>query len=267
MFVDVAGLGTAVAGVTSGGHYELPSRRQCVRGRCALRPRLDRERGPDRPRTDHVQPDPAGARARQRGSSSTTRQWRAPTAACCTRWWCRPGASALRVTTNGELVPAQNYDLYVKLGGAPSVEPPDYDCASTGDTSFEACSFDAPAAGEWSILVANAAPSHGEYDLTVSTLGAPTPGFLLAARRRRRRHHDAVERRITGPALSVQLHRRSTHLRRVGAGRHARRIGDRCAARGLRRRTQHRRRRDRLSLYPMAYCSYDIGSVSAVRCW
>ena len=86
------------------------------------------------------------------------------------------GRSALRVTINGELVPAQNYDLYVKHGGTPSVEPPDYDCASTGGTSFEACSFDAPAAGEWSILVANAASSQGEYDLTVSTLGAPAPG-------------------------------------------------------------------------------------------
>jgi hypothetical protein len=83
-------------------------------------------------------------------------------------------ASRLRVTTNGQFFPVQNYNLYVKQGGPASVA--DHDCASTRLNSFEACSFAFPAAGEWGVLVANPGSSEGEYDLTVSILGAASLG-------------------------------------------------------------------------------------------
>ena len=84
--------------------------------------------------------------------------------------------NGLRITTNGEIVPFQNYDLYVKRGGAPSVDPPDFDCASThGGHSFEACVFSSPAPGQWFLLVSNPSSSDGEFDVTVSILGGPTP--------------------------------------------------------------------------------------------
>jgi hypothetical protein len=86
------------------------------------------------------------------------------------------GSSRLRVTSNGELIPFQDYDLYVKHGGQPSITPPDYDCASKRGTSFEACAFDFPLAGEWGILVSNPGFGEGEYDLTVSILGPASPG-------------------------------------------------------------------------------------------
>jgi hypothetical protein len=54
--------------------------------------------------------------------------------------------------------------------------PPDYDCASTRGDSFESCSFAFPAAGEWKVLVSNPGSSEGDYDLTVSILGAAPPG-------------------------------------------------------------------------------------------
>ena len=175
LFADVAGLGTAVAGVTSGGNATCLPDDSAFDADVHFDHAWIESVARHRSRTDHVQPDPAGARARQRGALRPVRMEDTDSGVLY-ELVVPAGASALRVTTNGELVPAQNYDLYVKLGGAPSVEPPDYDCASTGGTSFEACSFDAPAAGEWSILVANPAASEGEYDVTVSILGAPAPG-------------------------------------------------------------------------------------------
>jgi hypothetical protein len=86
------------------------------------------------------------------------------------------GSSRLRITTNGELIPSQNYDLYVKRGAPPTITPPDYDCASTRANSFESCSIAFPAAGEWKVLVSNPGSSQGDYDLTVSILGAAPPG-------------------------------------------------------------------------------------------
>jgi pre-peptidase/trypsin len=83
------------------------------------------------------------------------------------------GRSELRVTTNGELVPFQDFDLYVKRGGQPSVEPPDYDCSSQNGRSFEACAFNAPAGGSWFVMVSNPHAHQGEYDVTVSILGDP----------------------------------------------------------------------------------------------
>ena len=55
------------------------------------------------------------------------------------------GLTELRITTNGELVPAQDYDLFVKRGSPPDVFELDFDCGSAGFTTFEACTFPSPA--------------------------------------------------------------------------------------------------------------------------
>ena len=175
LFADVAGLGTAVAGVTSGGNATcLPDDSAFDADVHFDHAWIESVSGTDLgPITCSPIPPVLGPGSEvlydQFGMEDTE-------SGVVYDLVVPAGASALRVTTNGELVPSQNYDLYVKLGGAPSVEPPDYDCASTRGNSFESCSFDAPAAGEWSILVANPGASEGEYDVTVSILGAPAPG-------------------------------------------------------------------------------------------
>jgi hypothetical protein len=175
LFVDVDGLGTAVAGVTSGGNSTcLPDDSAFQADVHFDHAWIENVAGTDLgPITCSPIPPVLGPGSEvlydQFGMEGTQ-------SGVLYDFVVPAGASALRVTTNGELVPFQNYDLYVRFGAAPSVEPPEYDCASTRGNSFESCSFDGPAAGEWSILVANPAASEGEFDVTVSILGAPAPG-------------------------------------------------------------------------------------------
>ena len=84
-----------------------------------------------------------------------------------------PGFSQLVITTNGEVIPSQNYDLYVNLGSPPA--PGDFDCASTTANSLEACLFNSPVAGDYYVQVDNSSGSEGEYQLTVAAFGTAVP--------------------------------------------------------------------------------------------
>jgi hypothetical protein len=84
------------------------------------------------------------------------------------------GLTELRITINGELIPAQNYDLWVNRGSPPVVVE-DFDCGSIGSLSFESCNFPSPVAGDYYILVDNSSASSGEYQITVTGFGGPVP--------------------------------------------------------------------------------------------
>jgi hypothetical protein len=84
------------------------------------------------------------------------------------------GTTLLRVTTNGVIIPVfANYQLYVKAGSAPTVDPPSFDCSSLQPASFEACSFTNPAPGTWYALVTNPSGQSGDFQLTATGYGAP----------------------------------------------------------------------------------------------
>ncbi len=78
------------------------------------------------------------------------------------------GASQLRVVLNA----ADNgsiFDMYLKHGSAPTLE--DYHCQSMTDAQFKACILDAPAGGEWHVLI-DAFVGYGDYQLTRTVFGA-----------------------------------------------------------------------------------------------
>ena len=75
-----------------------------------------------------------------------------------------PGATELRVVLNG-VDDNSDFDLYVKSGSAPSTL--DYDCADEGSSQFASCTFTAPAAGTWDVLVHRFAGG-GPYQLTTT---------------------------------------------------------------------------------------------------
>ena len=83
------------------------------------------------------------------------------------------GLTQLRFVTNGEMVPQQNYDLYVNLGSSPT--PGDFDCSSTGITTLGSCTFNSPAAGTYFVVVDNSFASEGEFQLTATAFGAAQP--------------------------------------------------------------------------------------------
>ena len=85
------------------------------------------------------------------------------------------GFTRLRITLNGEVQPAQNYNLYVKFGSAPTVTPPNYDCGSASPFSLEACDFASPPEGSYFILVDNPANHSGPYQITFTGFGAAVP--------------------------------------------------------------------------------------------
>ena len=133
MFADIAGLGTAVAGITSGGNATcLPDDSAFDADLHFDHAWIETAAGTDLgPITCSPIPPVLGP-----GSEVLFDQFEMEEAdaGVALPFMVPAGSSELRVTTNGELIPAQNYDLYVKLGGAPVVTPPDYDCASTEAT-------------------------------------------------------------------------------------------------------------------------------------
>lgn len=170
LFADIAGLGVAVAGITSGGNGScLPEDNAFDADVYLDHEWIESVAG------DDLVPVACGASPTVLGPDTQVLFDRAAMATddggLVYSFDVPPGMSELRVTTNGELAPAQDYDLYVKAGADLSVDPPDYDCASTNGTTFEACSFHAPAAGPWWILVSNPGGDAGEVDVTVSILG------------------------------------------------------------------------------------------------
>ena len=64
------------------------------------------------------------------------------------------GLTELRITTNGELTPPQNYDLWVNRGSPPAILE-DFDCGSIGSTSLESCTITSPLAGDYFVLIDN----------------------------------------------------------------------------------------------------------------
>jgi Trypsin/Bacterial pre-peptidase C-terminal domain len=231
LFADVAGLGVVVAGVTSGGTAD------CLPNETPFDADVAFDHEWIESFADELGPSPCGLVPPVFGPGSIVLldQFGMDTSeiGVVYPFDVPVVATMLHVTINGELIPAQNYDLYVKHGGPPTVEPPDFDCASTHGNSFETCSFASPAAGEWFILVDNPTASEGEFDVTVSLVGSPfdadaneevtipNDGVLLArylftlprlgerrARHRRRRLGPPTDRWRPAAALPVRSARR-----------------------------------------------------------
>ena len=87
-----------------------------------------------------------------------------------------PGATHLRVGLTAESFGANDYNLYLKSGAAPTLAS--YDCKSDGKGTLAFCDVPAPAAGPWYALVDGASGPGGPYQL-VTTLFAT--GNLAAA--------------------------------------------------------------------------------------
>lgn len=83
------------------------------------------------------------------------------------------GANALRVAVNGEDNGFFDVDVYVKHG--PGAGPTNFDCAGAGDSVYEACTIDLPAAGTWSIAVRRDGFGAGQYQLTATVFGGAAP--------------------------------------------------------------------------------------------
>jgi len=81
-------------------------------------------------------------------------------------------ASVLRVALNGRSNHIFDPDFYVKYG--PGASTTSYDCKADGLSPFGACEFLQPAAGAWSLFVADASGA-GEYQLTTTIFAVPVP--------------------------------------------------------------------------------------------
>lgn len=93
------------------------------------------------------------------------------------------GTTSLRVALNGQLgtgagfsTSANDYDLYLRAGSAPSAVV--YDCADTNGTTFGYCEIPSPAAGSWNVLVRRNQGA-GTYQLT-ATLFTESDGGICA---------------------------------------------------------------------------------------
>lgn len=78
------------------------------------------------------------------------------------------GMVRLVVTFNGVDDGANDFDLYVRRGAAPTVDT--FDCSAAGSSQFGACRFDGPAGGTWYAMVDRYAGG-GEYQLTATAYG------------------------------------------------------------------------------------------------
>ncbi len=81
------------------------------------------------------------------------------------------GTSELRVAMNGIDDFVSNFNIYVKAG-SPATST-DFDCASINGNQYEYCEFDAPAAGEWHVLVQRLTGA-GDYQLTATAFTGGT---------------------------------------------------------------------------------------------
>ncbi|NJD88226.1 MAG: hypothetical protein FIB05_09445 [Betaproteobacteria bacterium] len=89
------------------------------------------------------------------------------------------GATSLVVQTaggSGARGDTSNANLYVRRDAAPTTGV--FDCASTGATSAESCSFTNPAAGRYHILLYGAAAFTGASVQATFVVTVPTPGAL-----------------------------------------------------------------------------------------
>ena len=78
------------------------------------------------------------------------------------------GRSELRITMNANDDGVADFDLYVKRGSPPTTA--DYDCAQNGIGQFASCTFAAPGAGAWYVLVDRYAGGGG-YQVTATIIG------------------------------------------------------------------------------------------------
>ncbi len=81
------------------------------------------------------------------------------------------GTAELRVTMIGASQfddSSRDFDLYVKAGSPPTTV--DFDCARDNASQFAACSFGAPTAGTWHVLVRRKSGAGG-YQLTATSFG------------------------------------------------------------------------------------------------
>jgi hypothetical protein len=83
-----------------------------------------------------------------------------------------PGAAELRVTMNAVDMGAENFDLYVRPGAAPT--PDQFACADTGTSQFADCVVSDPVPGPWH-LMARRVTGEGTYQITATTIGAGAP--------------------------------------------------------------------------------------------
>lgn len=78
------------------------------------------------------------------------------------------GSSVLRFTLNGEVGSGNDFDLYVKLGAAPTTS--DFDCQGIRAGTNEFCEIPNPAPGTWFVLVDRFSGA-GAYQTTVTIFG------------------------------------------------------------------------------------------------
>lgn len=88
------------------------------------------------------------------------------------------GTTELRVTLNAVDTTSvyENFDLYLRFGGAPTLTT--YDCKAAATNQFGACAIAAPTAGTWYALV-HRANGTGTYQLTSTIFPSGTPGAGL----------------------------------------------------------------------------------------
>ena len=79
------------------------------------------------------------------------------------------GTTELRVTMNAHDSGFADFDLYVRQGSAPTTL--DFDCRLFGTGQFGMCAFEAPAPGDWFVLVDQFFGS-GSYQVTVTSFGS-----------------------------------------------------------------------------------------------
>lgn len=79
------------------------------------------------------------------------------------------GTSELRVTLNATEEPGADFDLIVRATGEPASAG--YECARTGSGQWAACLFYEPPAGSWELLVQRVL-GQGEYQVTASSFAA-----------------------------------------------------------------------------------------------
>lgn len=81
------------------------------------------------------------------------------------------GIERLRVAVNGEDSGQTNVDLLVRRGDIATPEA--NDCHQAGSSNYAFCDFEAPAAGEWFIRIAQQGLSAGVYQVVVTLIDTP----------------------------------------------------------------------------------------------
>jgi hypothetical protein len=167
LFVDLGG-GPTIAGVTSGGTTAtcLATDRSYDASVFAYHQWIATQAGPDLGDSACGTISPVG------GAGATTTAFEGTLGSSAREarhaFTVPAGRGELRVTMNGLDDGAADFDLYVKRGSPPTSA--DYDCAQNAIGQFASCTFAAPGAGPWYVLVDRYA-GNGAYQVTATSFG------------------------------------------------------------------------------------------------